>query len=104
VVLIWEPSLVAEFQNADARLSEKPESVAQSFEREPITAGAVHDNLADLPHEDRLRVFTQYLLGSLKVPNLFGLCRYYGSSWEVTEWIQIMRTFFAQFICTASPV
>ena len=76
VILIWEPSLVAEFHNADDRLSEKPASVENSFEREPITAGAVQSILAELSYEDRLRALTGYLLGSLKVPNLLGLCKH----------------------------
>lgn len=75
VILIWEPSIVENFQNADDRLSEKPESVARSFERDAVTAGAVYQDLCDLQDqpEEQLQMLSRHLLGSLKVPQYLGI-------------------------------
>lgn len=74
---MWEPSLVEHFQNADDSLSEKPASVAISFERDAVIAGSVHNVLSELHDrpEERSRVLSEHLLGSLKIPQYLGLCK-----------------------------
>jgi len=77
VILIWEPSLVDNFTNADSSLSEKPQSVEESFERDAITADTVYGILERLKtEEERSIILAEYLLGSLKVPQLHGRCKY----------------------------
>ena len=100
---------MARFENANDRLSEKPPSVEASFEREPITAGEVHNVLTNLPDEARLQLLAEHLLGSLKVPKLFGLCKSVVSADKhllsnPRICTQTIHIFFGQFIFTGSPV
>lgn len=78
IILIWEQSLVEQFENADIALGDKPPGVKEAFERDSASAQQVLEQLDQLEGEGaKGRALEKYLMASLKVPILLGKCRFY---------------------------
>lgn len=77
VLLIWDQNLVQPFNNALFPDEEVLMDEAYgNFERDPIKAGQLHDQLMSLPKDERERLLEEHLLSSLKEPLRLGICEF----------------------------
>lgn len=105
VLIIWEPSLVEPFQNADPVYADTPRDfIQENFEKELVTVREVLEKTEDMASEAGIGAMQKFLLGGIEGDFLTGKCKLtpFSSKCELT--IQIPRCTETRSMSSASRI
>ena len=101
VQIIWEPSLVDSFRNADPAYADTPEDfIEENFEKELVTVREVLEKTEDLASEAGIGAMQRFLLGGIEGDFLTGKCKLTPFSLTCELTIQIPRC--TETLCMSS--
>jgi hypothetical protein len=73
--VLWEPSIINAFENADVKYSELTLDPDACFEKDTVVVDELLDRLKHVSEADRTSVISQHLLASIGEPELFKRCK-----------------------------